>query len=181
MTDWTGHAFPGLDVNIVFARGMTTGTLAEGLRGALREPLADGEAGGWAWAVHEMFDPEADDFESVDYNSICRDGGEIVVFVTEPCSAKAHGPEFSYFRDGRTILHFSFEDVSSRVGENPDYLSAELLAARLIGPGSSCEEESGGDHDCFDHYTDDEDRLVRTIADYFLLPSAPLSAEVAAA
>ena len=180
MTGWTDHAFPGHEVNLVFARGMANGTLAERLRGGLREPLADGEAGGWAWAVHDMMNVESDGYDLVDYNGICRDGGEIVVFVTEPCSGKAHGPDFSYFRDGRTILHFSFEDVGARVGENPDYLSAELLAANLIGPGSFCAEEETDDHDCFDHDSDKEDRVVRTIADYFQLPSPPLSTEVAA-
>ncbi|MEU5715745.1 hypothetical protein AB0G71_08125 [Streptomyces sp. NPDC020403] len=66
------------------------------------------------------------------------------------------------------------------MGENPDHLSAELLAAGLIGPDSSCAEEETGNHDCFDHDTDDEDRLVQTNADYFLLPSPQLPTEVAA-
>ncbi|MFC3236949.1 hypothetical protein [Streptomyces nitrosporeus] len=180
MTGWTDHAFPGHEMNIVFARGLPPGALTERLRSRLREPLADGEARGWSWAVHDMLDDEAGDYGLVDYTGICRDGGEIAVFVTEPCSPKAHGPDFSYFRDGWLVLGFSFEDVGSRVGENPDHLSAELLAANLIGPGASCEEGESGGHDCFDHADDDEDRLVRTIADHFLLPSPPLSAEVVA-
>ncbi|MFD6281242.1 hypothetical protein ACFWFI_37620 [Streptomyces sp. NPDC060209] len=180
MTDWTDHSFPDHEVNLVFARGKSPGALTEGLRGLLREPLECGEANGWAWAVHDMLNPEADDYDLVDYRSLCQGGGEVVVFVTEPCSAKAHGPDFSYYRDGRTVLHFSFEDVGQRVGENPDYLSAELLAANLIGPESECGWAEGEGHDCFDHHYDDENRLVRAIADFFVLPSPPLSKEVAA-
>ncbi|MFE4452854.1 hypothetical protein [Streptomyces sp. NPDC056796] len=180
MTDWTDHAFPDHEVNLVFVRGTSPGALAEELRGLLREPLVCGEGDGWAWAVHDMVNPEADDFDPVDYRGLSRDGGEAVVFVTEPCSAKAHGPDFSYYRDGRTILHFSFEDIGLRVGENPDHLSAELLAANLIGPGSECGWEEGEGHDCSEHHPDDEIRLVRVMADFFRLPSPPLSREVAA-
>ncbi|MFD5871499.1 hypothetical protein [Streptomyces sp. NPDC060322] len=98
--------------------------------------------------------------------------------MTGPCSAKTHGPEFWYCRDGRTVLHFSFEDVGARVGENPDHLSAELLAANLIGPGSGCGPEDDGDHGFCDHHFDDEDRLVKVVAEFFVLPSPPLYGQV---
>ncbi|WP_406411606.1 hypothetical protein OG923_22470 [Streptomyces halstedii] len=180
MTDWTHHSFPGHEVNLVFARGMVPDALIGRLRDLLREPLAHGVADGWTWAVHDMESPEADDYDLVDYVGISQGGGEIVVFVTEPCSAKAHGPDFSYYRDGRTVLHFSFEDVEERVGENPDHLSAELLAANLIGPEADCGWREGDGHDCSEHQDDDEERLVKTIADFFVLPSPPLSAKVVA-
>ncbi|MFD9286903.1 hypothetical protein ACFWBV_01020 [Streptomyces sp. NPDC060030] len=180
MTDWIHHSFPGHEVNLVFARGMSGDALAAGLRALSREPLACGEGGEWAWAVHDMLNPEADDYDLVNYPTLRTDGGEIVVLVTEPCSAKAHGPDFSYYRDGRPILHFSFEDVGQRVGDNPDFLSAELLAANLIGPGAECEAAEDEGHDCFDHDDEDENRLVKAIADFFVLPSPPLSAEVVA-
>ncbi|WP_405715366.1 hypothetical protein [Streptomyces sp. NBC_00046] len=179
MTSWMHDSFPGHEVNIVFARGLPLDALIAGLRELRREPLAHGEAGGWAWAVHDMLNDEIEDYDNVDYRHICPQGTELVVFETEPCSAKAHGPNFEYLRDGRLILRFSFEDVGQRVGENPDHLSAELLAAGLIGPDAQCAAADTDDgHDCFDHHYDDEDRLVRAIAGFFALPSPPLSREV---
>ncbi|MFD8828600.1 hypothetical protein ACFV1C_40500 [Streptomyces sp. NPDC059605] len=179
MTSWMHGSFPGHEVNIVFSRGLSTDALTTGLRELRREPLAHGEANGWAWAVHDMLNDEIDDYEGVDYREVCPQGTELVVFVTEPCSAKAHGPAFDYYRDGRLVLGFSFEDIGQRVGENPDHLSVELFAAGLIGPGSPCEAaDADDDHDCFDHHYADEDRLVRAIAGAFGLPSPPLAREV---
>lgn len=180
MTRWMHDTFPGHEVNLVFARGLSLEALTAGLREMHREPLAHGEADGWAWMVHDMI-TEADGYREADYRRVCPEGAEVVVFVTEPCSAKAHGPMFMYLRDGRGTLSFSFEDVEQRVGENPDYMSAELLAAHLIGPEAWCAKaDTDDDHDCFDHHYDDEDRLVRAIADCFSLPSPPLSREVTA-
>ncbi|MFF2011829.1 hypothetical protein ACFVWY_22490 [Streptomyces sp. NPDC058195] len=188
MTSWMHDSFPGHEVNIVLARGLPLDALTAGLRELRREPLAHGGAeggddgtgaGGWAWAVHDMVNEEIEDYNGVDYRRLCPQGTELVVFETEPCSAKAHGPSFEYHRDGRLVLAFSFENIGQRVGENPDHLSAELLAAGLIGPGAECEEADAKDgHDCFDHHYDDEDRLVRTIAGAFGLPSPPLARKV---
>ncbi|WP_406453168.1 hypothetical protein OG782_20970 [Streptomyces sp. NBC_00876] len=175
MTSWMYDSFGHHEVNLVFARGLSLEAFISGLRDQHREPLAHGEAGGWVWAVHDMIDDETDDYDGVHYGRLCPEGTEVAVFVTEPCSAKAHGPQFQYLRDGRTVLFFSFEDIGQRVGENPDLISAELLAANLIGPGAECEQEETDDHDCFDHHYDDEDRLVRAIADAFALPSPPLA------
>ncbi|MHA5052770.1 hypothetical protein [Streptomyces sp. SD15] len=169
MTDLIRDSFPGHEVNVVFARGVPLDALTEGLRGLLRDPLAQGEGGGWAWAVHDMCNWEAEDYDPVNYTSLCPGDAEVVVFVTEPCSAKGFPPDFSYYRDGRMILHFSFEDLASRVGDNPDHLSPELLAADLIGPDA-----------VFDNSDDDHRRLVKTIADFFELPSPPLSLEAEA-
>jgi hypothetical protein len=174
-------SYPGHEVNLVFARGMTLDVLTRSLRDLLREPLSCGEANGWAWAVHDMHNYDAEDYEPVNYNGICAAGVEIVVFETEPCSPKGFPPAFSYSRDGRTILCFSFEDLhQQRVGENPDYLSPELLAANLIGPDAECGQAGEAGHDCFDHYYDDHERLVKVIAGFFALPSPPLSPEVTA-
>lgn len=181
MTSWMHDSFPGHEVNLVLSRGLSLDALTEGLRGLHREPLAHGEAGGWAWAVHDMLDDRTEDYDGVDYRRLCPEGTELVVFVTEPCSAKAHGPHFHYLRSGVTTLFFSFEDIGQRVGDNPDYMSAELLAAGLIGPGARCEKaDTDDDHECFDHHDDDEDRLVRAIAGCFALPSPPLALEVTA-
>ncbi len=143
-------------------------------------PFAYGEGNGWAWAVHAMHNWDAKDYDDVDYNAMCPNGAEIVVFVTEPCSAKGFPPAFAYHQDGRLILRFSFEDLQQRVGENPDHLSPELLAANLIGPQAGCGQQDDHGHDCFDHYYDDHGRLVKVIAGYFALPSPPLSPEVTA-
>ncbi|MET7921739.1 hypothetical protein ABZU45_39300 [Streptomyces avermitilis] len=180
MTNWIQASFPGHEVNVVFARGIALDALTRGLRDRRREPLVYGEANGWAWAVHDMHNWDAEDYDDVDYNGMCPKSAEIVVFVTEPCSAKAFPPAFEYHRDGRTILCFSFEDIQQRVGENPDHLSPELLAANLIGPTAECGQQGDDGHDCFDHHYDDHERLVTVIADYFALPSPPLSAEVTA-
>ncbi|WP_326737823.1 hypothetical protein [Streptomyces sp. NBC_01022] len=177
MTTWLHDTFPGHEVNLAFARGLPADAFFEGLREQNREPLARGEANGWAWAVHDMINEEDDDYEEVDYGRLCPRGAEVVVFVTEPCSAKAHGPHFVYYRDGRTTLFFSFEDFrQQRVGDNPDYLSAELFAAGVIGPAAECEEWKDGAHDCYEHEDADELRLVRAIVDAFGLPSPPLAA-----
>ncbi|TWG04799.1 hypothetical protein FHX80_113271 [Streptomyces brevispora] len=181
MISWMHDSFPGHEVNLVLARGLSADTLVEGLRGLHREPLAHGEAGGWAWAVHDMFEEGTEDYDPVDYRSICPEGTEVIVFETEPCSAKAHGPNFTYLRSGRTTLHFSFEDIGQRLGDNPDHISAELLAANLIGPGAECDKWKTEDgHDCLDHEDDADDRLVKALADCFALPSPPLSLEVTA-
>ncbi|MEU0246769.1 hypothetical protein ABZ192_21035 [Streptomyces sp. NPDC006235] len=165
------------EVNLVFARGMTPETLAEGLRELRREHLVGGEADGWVWVVHDMFNAEVEDYDPVPYGRICA-GAELVVFVTEPCSAKAHPPHLEYYRDGRLITWFSFEDLTQRLGDNPDYLSAELLAANLIGPDAECAEADDARHDCFDHHYEDHDRIVRAVAGFFALPSPPLSPAV---
>lgn len=182
MSDLLHDALPGHEVNLVFARGLSLSALTSGLRELNREPLAEGEADGWVWAVHDMVNHELEDWENVDYRRVCPQGAEVVVFVTEPCSAKAHGPSFDYLRDGAYTLSFSFEDLSSRVGENPDYMSAELLAANLIGPESECtrwEKEEG--HDCYEaHDFDREERIAGAIAKCFGLPSPPLAPAVTA-
>ncbi|MFI2433526.1 DUF6461 domain-containing protein [Streptomyces sp. NPDC018693] len=164
MKDWMQAVDPGDEVNVVLARGLSPDALTDGIRRLRREPRCHGAADGWAWAVHPVHDWEAEDYDDVDYLRLCSDGTELVVFEREPCSAKSFPPAFSYYRDGRLILHFSFEDLQQRVGDNPDHLSPELLEAGLIGPDA----------------VDDELRLVRTLADFFHLPSPPLSAEVAA-
>ncbi|MFI6806360.1 hypothetical protein ACIBO6_15240 [Streptomyces luteogriseus] len=168
------------EANLVFARGMGLDALAEGLRGLRREPLVSGKNNGWVWVVHDMLNAEIEDFDPVPYGQLGT-GGELVVFVTEPCSAKAHPPHFEYYRDGRLIICFSFEDLTQRPGDNPDHLSAELLEAKLIGPDAECEQAGQGGHDCFDHHYEDHNRIVRAVAGFFALPSPPLSPEVTAA
>ncbi|MBW5482178.1 hypothetical protein [Streptomyces bambusae] len=170
MIDRIRRGFRDHEVNLVLARGSSLAALTAGLRAQRREPLSLGETDGWAWGVHEMVTAETDGQE-VDYRRICADGSELVVFVTEPCSVKAHAPRVMYFRDGRCILTFSLEDIEQRAGDNPDHLSPELLAAGLIGPDAYCDEDEADDgHDCFDHCADDRARIVQVVVDFFGLP-----------
>ncbi|MCM2389777.1 hypothetical protein [Streptomyces albipurpureus] len=179
MTSWIDSPVPHHEANVVFARGIPRDELTRGLGDRLREPLASGEGNGWVWAAHDMHNREKEDYGAVDYASMCPGGAEIVVFVTEPCSPKGFPPEFEYYRDGRLILCFSFEDLQQRVGENPDYLSAELLAAHLIGPNRTCGFPDCPGDDCLDHF-DVEHRLVEVITDAFSLPAPSLPPEVRA-
>ncbi|MEU9733332.1 hypothetical protein [Streptomyces sp. NPDC048002] len=178
MTTWTHAPYPHHEVNVVHARGTSLDALTTGLRSLGREPLDRGEADDWAWVVHEMLDAELQDFDPVDYRQVCPEGAELVVIVTEPCSPKGFPPEFEYYRAGRLVLRFNFEDPRTRAGDDPDHLSPELLAARLIGPDAECPLEDDERHACWEHADTDRERLMRTIADHFRLPSPPLASEV---
>ncbi|MFC9909335.1 hypothetical protein [Streptomyces sp. NPDC127197] len=180
MTQWTQDSYGHHEVNVVFARGTSLDALTGGLRGLARESLDHGEGNGWIWAVHDMVNEEIEDYDPVDYRRVCPDGTELVVIVTEPCSVKAFPPDFQYYRDGRLVLRFSFEDVEQRVGDNPDHLSPELLAANLIGPDAYCPHADDDDHACWEHASDDRERLMKVIADFYDLPSPPLAVEVTA-
>lgn len=166
------------EVNLVFARGLPLTRLKAGIARAPRMIVASGEADGWAWVVHLMHDAEEEDYDRVDYRPLCPTGTELVLFETEPCRGKGHGPAFTYYRDGRTVVHFSFEDLRQRVGDDPDHLSPELLAAGLIGPGNPCPSAGEDGHLCWEHSDADELRLLRTLAAYFTLPSPPFTPEV---
>ncbi|MQY04328.1 hypothetical protein [Actinomadura macrotermitis] len=163
------------DSQIVFARGLPLAGLIQHIREVNREVICSGEANGWAWVVHPMANPEADDWDMAGHLPASRGGVEVVEFVTDPCSAKAHAPQFSYARDGRWILHFSLDDVEQRVGDNPDYLSPELLAAGVIGPDAWNEDDDD------EAYERAEEDIVRVITAFFQLPSPPLSTTVEAA
>jgi len=153
------------DVNVVFFRGMSLDALTRGLLSIRRIPLAyaKGTEGEWGLVMHDMFGWDEDDYDRPDYRPLCRDGGELAVFTTEPCVAKAHGPDFEYLRDGHFVCGFSFENLSGGVGEQPDLLAPALTAARLIGP-----------HAELDPY-DNEERTVQAISAFFSLPDPDFS------
>ncbi|WP_200812073.1 hypothetical protein [Streptomyces sp. 3213.3] len=136
-----------------------------GLLSARRIPLAyaKGAEGEWGLVMHDMFGWDEDDYDRPDYGPLCRDGGELAVFTTEPCMAKAHGPHFEYLRDGRFVCGFSFETLSYGVGDHPDLLSPALTAARLIGPHAEYDQE------------DRAERTVRAISAFFSLPDPDFS------
>lgn len=60
-------------------------------------PLAYGKGTHWGVMMHDMLGWNTGDYCYADYRRVCPDGGELVVFVTEPCSVKAHRPWFSYY------------------------------------------------------------------------------------
>ncbi|WP_405706162.1 hypothetical protein OG264_03640 [Streptomyces xanthophaeus] len=167
MTHWIHGPFPGHEVNVIFSRGIPLETLLRGLSGMRREPIVYREKGGWCCLVHDMHNGEAGDYDAVDYRRLCPDGGEILAFVTEPCSAKAHGPWFTYCRDGEVVTAFSFENVIEPVGADPDPLATALAAGVPVG-GDDFESRYGGGYGS-------EERIVRTISSHFGLPELTIT------
>ncbi|MFG2604790.1 hypothetical protein ACGFT2_14750 [Streptomyces sp. NPDC048514] len=163
MKHWVRRPLPQHEeINVVFFRGVSTDALTRGLLAERRLPLAYGKSEDWSVIMHDMLSWESEDYDLVSYGRLCRGGGELAVFVTEPCKAKAHAPAFEYYRDGRLITHLSFEDLSRPGGENPHTLVQALTAAKVIGP-----EAAIGD--------DDDERLVQAIAEFFQLPELAMS------
>ncbi|MER5445742.1 hypothetical protein ABT065_08895 [Streptomyces sp. NPDC002764] len=146
------------EANVVFFRGLTPHALTQGLLDQRRMPLAHGKGTDWGVLVHYMHSWDTDEYDSADYGPLCAAGGELAVFVTEPCIAKAHGPWFSYYRDGRLICGFSFETPTLPVGDEPELLLPALEAAKLIG----AQAQPDGDYR--------EERIVETIAGFLGLP-----------
>ncbi|MFG3017241.1 hypothetical protein ACGFZQ_01590 [Streptomyces sp. NPDC048254] len=162
MTHWIRRPLPPHEeINVVFFRGMSLDALTRRLLAARRIPLAYGKGTDWSVVMHELLGWDSDDYGLVDYGQVCRAGGELAVFVTEPCIAKAHGPEFDYYRDGRLITGIGFETPSYGVGERPDLLAPALTAAKLVGPHA----DDDGDSDV---------RTARAIATHFALPDLDL-------
>ncbi|MER6281589.1 hypothetical protein [Streptomyces sp900105245] len=145
------------EINVVFYRGISTDTLTRGLLAERRLPIAHGTGEDWSVIMHDMLSWESADHALVPYGQLCRRGGELAVFVTEPCVVKAHAPAFEYYRAGQLITHFSFEDPSRPGGGDPHMLGQALAAAKVIGP-----EAVIGD--------DDDERIVQAIAEFFSLP-----------
>ncbi|MFJ2512942.1 DUF6461 domain-containing protein [Streptomyces griseoviridis] len=158
MTHWIHRPLPHHDeVNVVFFRGISLDAAVKGLLGQRRMPLAYGKGADWGLVMHDMFRWEGDDYSLVHYGQLCAAGGELVVLVIEPCIAKAHGPSFEYYRDGRLVSSFSFESPDYRGGEQPDLLLPALTAAGVIDPTDLDRDDS-------------EERIVDTISGFFSLP-----------
>ncbi|MEU4346203.1 hypothetical protein [Streptomyces sp. NPDC023838] len=159
MTHWIHGPLPHHDeVNVVFFRGTSLDALTQGLLGLRRKPLAYGKGTDWGVVMHDMLSWESGDYDLADYGQVCPADSELVVFVTEPCLAKAHGPSFEYHRDGRLITAFSFETPYWQGGEEPDLLLPALTAANLTGPRADLDRH------------DNEERIVEAITRFFPLP-----------
>ncbi|MFE2068296.1 hypothetical protein ACFXDH_39000 [Streptomyces sp. NPDC059467] len=162
MTHWIRRPLPPYEeINVVFFRGMPLDTLVRGLLAGRRLPLAYGKGADWGVVLHDMLGWSSGDYDLVDYGRLCRGGGELAVFVTEPCIAKGHRPEFDYYRDGRLVTGLSFETPSHGVGERPDLLAPALTAANLAGPHAEYDEDS-------------DTRIAQSIAAHFDLPELDL-------
>ncbi|MFE9248808.1 hypothetical protein [Streptomyces sp. NPDC007088] len=163
MTHWTDRPLAHHEeTNVVFFRGISLDSLTRGLLDARRAPLAYGKGEEWGVIMHDMLGWDEGDYEPTAYGPLCADGGELVVFVTEPCIAKAHGPWFEYYRDGRLITFLSFESPSDGGGAEPELLLPALTAARLAGPRADLESD------------DVEERIARAVAGFFSLPELEL-------
>ncbi|MFF9396176.1 hypothetical protein [Streptomyces griseoluteus] len=158
MTHWIHGPLPHHEeANVVFFRGISLDALTQGLLRQRRMPLAYGKGTGWGLVMHDMRSWESGDDDLAHYGKLCPASGELVVFVIEPCIAKAHGPSFQYYRNGRLITAFSFETPYYRGGEEPALLLPTLRAANLIDPADL-------DRD------DNEERIVEAISGFFSLP-----------
>ncbi|MFF3017222.1 hypothetical protein [Streptomyces sp. NPDC057939] len=159
MMHWIRGALPHHEeTNVIFFRGLPLDALVRGLLVQRRMPLAYGTTPGWGMLMHDMNSWDSGDHDLAHYGRLCKGGGELAVFVTEPCWVKAHGPLFEYYRDGNLITGFNFENPSNPVGEEPDLLQPVLMAANLIGPMSDLDRD------------DNEERTVQAIAGFFSLP-----------
>ncbi|MEU3899490.1 hypothetical protein [Streptomyces sp. NPDC045251] len=160
MTHWIHRALPHHEeTNVVFFRGTSLDALTRGLLGRHRRPLAYGKGTDWSLLMHDMLSWEENDYGLVGYGPLSAGGAELAVFVTEPCAVKGHRPSFEYYRDGRLITAFSFDDLFAHPwGEEPDLLLPALTDARLVGPAA----DLGG--------SDVEVRTARAVTDFFGLP-----------
>lgn len=159
MTHWIHGPLPHHEeVNVVFFRGIALDALTQGLLDQKRMPLAYSKGPDWGLVMHDMLSWESGDYDLAHYGQLCPYGSELVMFVLEPCLAKAHGPSFQYYRDGRLVTSFSFETPYYRAGDEPDLLLPALTAANLIGPEADLDRD------------DDEERIAEAISGFFSLP-----------
>ncbi|MCX3063622.1 hypothetical protein [Streptomyces beihaiensis] len=142
---------------LVYAKGVAQADLANGLIAQHRPPFARGgdvPPGEWGVIVHHMHDPSRDDFDEIDYHELCPPGAELVVFVPNPCIAKAHRPMAYHYKDGQALSCINYEDAD-HVGE---YWPSEL-ASRITAAGLDC---AAADYD---------EQLTQLICDQLGLPA----------
>ncbi|MET8407346.1 hypothetical protein ABZV34_04410 [Streptomyces sp. NPDC005195] len=127
---------------LVYFKGVSLASMAEGLSSRNRPPFAHGNAtaaGDWGVIVHHMFN--RDDYDEIDYRELCPQGAELVVFVPNPCVAKAHGPKAYHYQDGRASSCIDYEDPG-QVGEYwPNKMAPMITAAGLDHQSATYEEQ----------------------------------------
>ncbi|QIQ02099.1 hypothetical protein [Streptomyces liangshanensis] len=127
--------------------------MRDGLSAVRRPPFAGGGdvvAGEWGVVVHPMYDPARGDYDLIDHRKLCPPGAELVVFVPNPCVAKAHGPQAYHYRDGRTVSCVDYEAPAEVGAYWPNELAPVITDAGLA--------------------LDNEEQLTRLISDHFGLP-----------
>ncbi|MEV5998235.1 hypothetical protein AB0M25_02690 [Streptomyces griseomycini] len=160
---WIHGQIPnGEETNVVFFRGMSLDAITRGLLRQRHRPLAYGKGADWSLMMHDMLSWDDGDYSTTNYGQLCQPGGELAVFVTEPCLAKAHRPHFAYYRDGRLHTWLSFEDLGNGVGEEPDFLLPALTEAHLVGPAADLDRKNV------------EERAVEAITRFLSLPDLEL-------
>ncbi|MFG3223826.1 hypothetical protein ACGF07_03440 [Kitasatospora sp. NPDC048194] len=129
---------------LVYFRGTSLASMAEGLVALHRPPLAHGNdpaPGDWGVIVHSLHNPSRDDYGGIDYRKLCPQGVELVVFVPNPCIGKSHGPKAYHYRDGRTSSCIDYEGPEY-VGEYwPNELAPVIAAAGLNYTSSDFEQQ----------------------------------------
>ncbi|NED77825.1 hypothetical protein G3I51_37035 [Streptomyces sp. SID9944] len=142
---------------LVYFRGTSLAAMTAGLSARHRPPFAHGDdaaPGDWGVIVHHMFNPSQGDFDEIDYRELCPPGAELVVFVPNPCFAKAHRPKAYHYRDGRTSSCIDYE-APDYAGEYwPNEMAPVITAAGL--------DHRDGSH---------EERLTQLICDHLGLPA----------
>lgn len=142
---------------LVFFKGVGRAAVSEGLTAQRRPPMAhgaDAAPGEWSVIVHHMFNPALDDFDEIDHRQLCPDGAELMVFIPNPCVAKAHGPKAFHYKDGQTSSCIDYE--------SPDYVGEywpNKMAGLIAAAGIDYENENY------------EERLTQLICDHLGLPA----------
>ncbi|MFE3119174.1 hypothetical protein [Streptomyces niveus] len=127
---------------LVYFKGVSLASMAEGLSARNRPPFAYSNAtvgDDWGVIVHHMFNH--DDYDGIDYRGLCPEGAELMVFVPNPCVAKAHGPKAYHYQDGQALSCIDYE-APDYVGEYwPNTMAPLITAAGLDHENEIYEEQ----------------------------------------
>jgi hypothetical protein len=127
---------------LVYFKGTGLTDMTEGLIAQHRPPFAYGNdpaPGDWGAIVHPMSNPSRNDFDEIDHRKLCPQGAELMVFIPNPCIAKAHGPKAYHFRDGRTSSCIDYENSDHSDEYWPNKM-ASLITAELDYASENYEE-----------------------------------------
>ncbi|MFF0385629.1 hypothetical protein [Streptomyces sp. NPDC004286] len=127
---------------LIYFKGVSLASMAEDLSARNRPPFAYGNATAgddWGVIMHHMFSRE--DYDEIDYRELCPQGAELMVFVPNPCVAKAHGPKAYHYVDGQASSCIDYE-AADHVGEYwPNKMAPLITAAGLDRRSKTYEEQ----------------------------------------
>ncbi|MGW7381415.1 hypothetical protein [Streptomyces sp. NPDC054794] len=142
---------------LVYFKGTGLTAMAEGLSALHRPPFAygpDAAPGDWGVIVHHMLNPSRGEFADIDYRKLCPQGAELMVFIPNPCVAKAHGPKAYHYKDGQISSCIDYEGPEHSGEYWPNAMAPLITAAGL------------------DHENDNyEEQLTQLICDHLGLPA----------